>query len=536
MKNLYSKFDVEHMLAHEKPSHVPVGKFLLTMLLVASASGLVSPSVLKAYEHGETMAIATVQQYERQLNVTGLQKTILVLVQFSDTRHTKSADDIDRTMSLVDGYWRNVSYGKISIVWSISGWYLLDHTLQYYGTDIDREGNDANATQLLHDSVMAADNDVDYRDFHHVVVVHAGMDQTISNRTSDLWPHHWVGLNISTNDGAPLDDAMYVSELGGLGTYVHEFAHSLGLPDLYPRDKNKTHLVRDWSLMDYGNWLGDPKQSAPSGLEAWSLTKLGWVSTVEVNPTAEGTIMTLYPLERDFGTRVLKIPTSEEVYYLIELRMKIGVDNALPFSAVLISLINETAWTAYHDGYGVVNITDTIPTGFQRYTYQDVRRRIFIQVLSCNATSCEIAIASRAVLLAYHNIPSSVWALLPTEIVLRFTDVRGTAVSNLRVTIHIDESVQYVETDRLGEARYRLFFIIPGEHVIHVEPAGIMVKEVAVKVRSDCTWLIVLVLVVISLSFLVRAMKRKGSDCLHTVTSWSTLAEEEIKPSSISPS
>ena len=487
----------------------PVGKFLLAILLVALASGLAAPSVLEAYDYSEKVRYSTVQRYERQLNVTGPQKTVLVLVEFSDAKHTKSAEDIDRTMCLVDQYWREVSYGKISVVWSIAGWYLLNRTLEYYGTDTGEEGNDVNATQLLRDSVMAADNDVNYRDFNHVAIVHAGMDQSISNRTGDLWPHLCIRLNISTNDGTRIDQAFYVSEFGGLGVYVHEFAHSLGLPDLYSRDKKKTHLVLDWSLMDYGSWLGDPKQSSPSGLEAWSLTKLGWVSTVEVNPTTQGTVMTLYPLERGFGSRVLKIPVSEGIYYLTELRMKIGVDSALPFSAVLISLINETAWTDYQ-GYGAVNITESIPTDFQRHTYQDERRHVFIQMLSCNASSCEIAIASRAIL-TRHNIPSTVSALFPAEIVVRFTDTSRKAIPNLRVTVHIDESVQYVETDSLGEAHFNLFFIIPGEHMIHVETSGIMLNEVAVTVRSDATWVMVLALVIMLIYFLSRAIRKRSN-------------------------
>jgi len=482
-----------------------LGKILLAILLVASSSDLVASGVLEAYDHSEKIKYSTVQRYERQLNVTGPQKTVLVLVEFSDTKHTESAEDIDRTMCLVDEYWREVSYRKISVVWSIAGWYLLNHTLEYYGTDISEEGNDANATQLLRDSIMAADGNVTYRNFSHVVVVHAGMDQTISNRTADLWPHHFVGLNISTNDGMRVDHALYISEFGGLGTYVHEFAHSLGLPDLYPRDKTKPSLVGDWSLMDHGNWLGDPKQSSPSGLEAWSLTKLGWGSTVEANPTAEATVMTLYPLEKDIGTRVLKIPTSESLYYLIELRMKIGVDNALPFSAVLISLINETTWTSYHEGYGVVNIT-WVPT---QYVYQDARRHVFIEVLSCSATSCEIAIASRGIRLAYYNVPSRLWVLFPTEIAsLRFTDESGTPISNLRVAVHIDDSIQYVETDSMGEAHFSLSFIVPGEHRIHVKPSGIMLTEKAFTVRSDASWPIVLMLVIF-LFLLLKRIKRK---------------------------
>lgn len=484
-----------------------LGKFLLVILLIALASSFVAPSILGAYDHSEMITNSTVKQYKRQLNVTGPQKTILVLVEFRNTTHTKFLEDIDRTMSLVDKYWQEVSYGKISIGWSIVGWYLMDRTLAYYGADIGGEGNDTNAVQLLHDAVKAADNDVDYRNFNHVVVVHAGMDQTISNITSDLWPHHWVGLKISTNDGILVDHALYVSEFGGLGAYVHEFAHSLGLPDLYPRDKKNPHLVSNWSLMDSGSWLGEPKQSSPSGLEAWSLTKLGWISTVEVNPTAEGTVMTLYPLEKDYGTRVLKITTSEDDYYLVELRMKIGVDTALPYSAVLISFINESARTAYHDGYGAVNIIGKIPTDSKKYTYKDVQHSVFIQLKSCNATSCELTIASRA-LIAYHNIPSSVWTLLPTEIVLRFKNASGIAIPNLRVAVHIDESIQYIETDTSGEARFNLFFITPGEHMVHVEPSGIIVNEVTVTVQSDATWLIVPALIVVSLFLLVRVMKR----------------------------
>jgi immune inhibitor A len=72
-------------------------------------------------------------------------------------------------------------------------------------------------------------------------------------------------------------------ENGGLGVFAHEYAHDLGLPDLY--DTNNVAGVENsvgfWSLMSSGSWLGRGEQAIgdlPGGMTAWDKLQLGWLN------------------------------------------------------------------------------------------------------------------------------------------------------------------------------------------------------------------------------------------------------------------
>ena len=94
--------------------------------------------------------------------------------------------------------------------------------------------------------------------------------------------------------------------------------------------------------------------SSPSGLDAWSLTQLGWVKPDEVVLGPSAITFRIMALETKSGTRVVKFSLQEDLYYLLELRLRRGIDIDLSTEAVLVSLINRTALSGY-DGYGVVN-------------------------------------------------------------------------------------------------------------------------------------------------------------------------------------
>ena len=68
-------------------------------------------------------------------------------------------------------------------------------------------------------------------------------------------------------------------ENGGVGVFVHEFGHDLGLPDLY--DYYGSNGVGFWSLMGDGSWLDDGKDeigNKSSHMGAWEKFQLGWLN------------------------------------------------------------------------------------------------------------------------------------------------------------------------------------------------------------------------------------------------------------------
>jgi len=185
---------------------------------------------------------------------SGVQHLAVILVQFKNLNHTRQQVDIEQNLVRLNEYYQNISYGQIAIDWAIRGWLTLVNTSEFYGQDFQgAPPGYENGRLLLIDSVIAAQNAIDFGQYQHVAVVCAGYDQAITNRTNDLWPQFWPGLNVTTRNGAMVDKAFYLSEFDNVGTYAHEFGHSLGLPDLYPpKNSGRLPLVGWLSLMDSG--------------------------------------------------------------------------------------------------------------------------------------------------------------------------------------------------------------------------------------------------------------------------------------------
>jgi immune inhibitor A len=146
----------------------------------------------------------------------------------------------------------------------------------------------------------------------HMQVVHAGGDQAAGDPiygSDAIWSHRWysnlqaggpggiTGFNIGTNTGlltstlVPnnptgvwVGDYTVQPENGGLGVFAHEYAHDLGLPDLYDTSGNTggaENSTAFWTLMSSGANIGDGGPDgigdAPTDLSAWELFQLGWL-------------------------------------------------------------------------------------------------------------------------------------------------------------------------------------------------------------------------------------------------------------------
>ncbi len=152
----------------------------------------------------------------------------------------------------------------------------------------------------------------------HFQIVHAGGDEAAGDPTygtDAIWSHRWysnlqaggpgglTGVNIGSNRGSfgkgadpanPVPDnptGVWVGdytiqpENGGLGVFAHEFAHDLGLPDLYDTSGNTggaENSTAFWSLMSSGANIGDGGDDGigdnPTDLGAWELFQLGWLN------------------------------------------------------------------------------------------------------------------------------------------------------------------------------------------------------------------------------------------------------------------
>ena len=129
--------------------------------------------------------------------------------------------------------------------------------------------------------------------------VHAGVGNEACSPACDdwaIWSHSWyafssligtAGPDFNKYGGVRIGASDYwvgkytiQPENGGVGVFVHEYGHDLGLPDLYDTSggENGTGF---WTLMSSGSWLDDGMDTIgnkSSHMGAWEKFQLGWLN------------------------------------------------------------------------------------------------------------------------------------------------------------------------------------------------------------------------------------------------------------------
>ena len=152
----------------------------------------------------------------------------------------------------------------------------------------------------------------------HFQIVHAGEGEEAGGGAQGedaIWSHLWYAffqgfgsdgpVGLAQNGGFQIGDSnVWVGfytiqpENGGLGVFAHEFAHDLGLPDLYNRagPNNGSSM---WTIMSAGTWAGPGLEdigSSPIDMGAWEKFQLGWLN-YEVSFAGEQSTHKLGPAE-----------------------------------------------------------------------------------------------------------------------------------------------------------------------------------------------------------------------------------------------
>jgi len=210
-----------------------------------------------------------------------------------------------------------------------------------------------------------------------------------------------MGVWFRTRDGVSYSKAMIVPETESqgaatVGVFAHEFAHLLGLPDLYDPYRTYDYVGR-WELMAKGVWNGNPPGSSPAHMLAWSKIRLGWISESQVAVVSSGVIsnVTLSPIELNGTTLAIKIPLTDRTYYLVELRQRMGYDLGLPDTGLLITYIDGNI-----GGPGVVRIVDANPltatlddcTFKPGRTFSDTSNKVFISISEATGQSYRLLV------------------------------------------------------------------------------------------------------------------------------------------------
>ena len=267
-------------------------------------------------------------------------KGLLLLVQFSDTAfftpnpHSafdSLANSIDYTYNGATGsareYFRAQSGGQYVPDFKVVGPITLPHPMAYYGKN-DSKGYDLYLADFVIDACLAAKDSVDWTQFDSdndgfvdlVFLLYAGYGEADSHITNTIWPckwdlpsalysgytnqetyyYHWneetgkEDYNLPTFSGKMVNKFACSNEWSyrsncrcGIGTFVHEFSHALGLPDYYVADSNsnKNYTPGSWSLMGYGNYINNG--NTPPNYSAYDKYYLGWATPTFLDKNQE---------------------------------------------------------------------------------------------------------------------------------------------------------------------------------------------------------------------------------------------------------
>lgn len=290
--------------------------------------------------------------------LSGSPKGMAILVEFQDKKFSMDDpqdyyyrylnqpgfNDHGGTGSVSDYFYDN-SMGVFTPDFDVYGPVTLPNPYKYYGENA-RGGDDMRAEEMIIDGCTILDEVVDFSAYDYdedgfvdnIYVIYAGEGEATSTDEDTVWPHSYelsVNYSYLWVDGVIIDSYACSNEVvngvpEGIGNFVHEFSHVLGLPDLYSTVSNMAFTPGEWTVMDQGSYNNDSR--TPPYYTAFERYALGWIS-----PKILGESEDKVTLDNIAANECCLIPTADEnEYFLLENRQQVGWDEYLPGHGMLV--------------------------------------------------------------------------------------------------------------------------------------------------------------------------------------------------------
>ena len=323
---------------------------------------------------------------------TGAKHFLVILVEFDDLEFTvENPSDAFSRMLNEPGYSENGgtgsardyyvdnSMGVFLPTYDVVGPVKLSKGYAYYGggsQDDHAEDGFYEACELLDGQINFSQYDLDKNGkVDNIFFYYAGHNEAEGGGSDTIWPYksslEYRGGRLF--DGVRLASFACTSEyrgnsgsdMAGIGTFVHEFGHVLGLPDLYDVNYESFGSAANpeyFSTMACGNYLNDGR--TPPYFTSLERQLLGWMGEF---PTVS--VAGAYELEPVGGNNLpWVIPTDVEgETFILEMRGGSGWDAYLPRGMVVFHLdrseVNSVGeWTAKKAwGNGYINVYASHP-------------------------------------------------------------------------------------------------------------------------------------------------------------------------------
>lgn len=306
---------------------------------------------------------------------------VVILVQFSDVKF-KNADPKKQFSEMLNkegynefhhqgsarDYFIKNSSGAFRPTFDVIGPITVSETRAYYGgTSDDRRYNMARKALIEALDTLLRWNSIDFSQYDNdkdgnvdfVYMIYAGVGRSSSGVVESIWPHA-SSITKRMGNGPTVRRYACSNEIGGraykansatstpngIGTFVHEFGHVLGLPDLYDvGGNNKQKTPHSWSIMAHGGY-NCPTNSenvqgcAPAFYSAFERMSVGWMaSPTELNVKGQ---VQLDKIDDNIAYSVTN-PQNPNEMFLLEYRTNKNWDAGQPRSGMLIWHIDYVA-------------------------------------------------------------------------------------------------------------------------------------------------------------------------------------------------
>jgi len=293
----------------------------------------------------------------------------VLLVEFSDKPLHEGAYDYFRRALNDPGFSDNGQYGSVRDYYIDASYGLFTPEFDVMGpvrisrksTDKisgDDSGNNALARTVIFEAMAMLDPTVDFSIYDHdndgyidtIALIFPGMGQEEGGGPDAIWSHssHLTYSGQKSFDGKIAGTYFCSPEMSSdlssfhrIGTFCHEFGHTLGLPDLYDTNYEENGTAPHpsyWNLMAAGNHL-----PVPPRLSTFERYLLGYISSLE---TIDGEGAHTIPGLDQRKAYILPASNGGE-YFLFEVRNTYGWDSCVP-SGLLVYHI-DTSLNQIHD-------------------------------------------------------------------------------------------------------------------------------------------------------------------------------------------
>lgn len=290
----------------------------------------------------------------------GSRKALVILMQFQDTKFSKSPEDFrclfnepdyheDGAIGSVYDYYKWASYGQLNLNSDILGPYTANNNMSYYGRNEGVSGNDKNPYELFLEALDYAANEVNLKEYDsdgdghvdNIHIIYAGYGEEAGASSNAIWAHEMTFRTI-TVQGMKIDRYSCAPELRGnmgngisrIGPHCHEIGHALGAMDFYDTDYDtggKYIGTGKWDIMASGSWNNDG--ITPADFNPYvKIYNFGWTSAQSLNPNTINTIGT----STEKGN-IFRVNTGvSNDFFLLELRDRSLFHSSEPGEGLLI--------------------------------------------------------------------------------------------------------------------------------------------------------------------------------------------------------